>query len=201
MNLFYQVFDKGILNDGEGRAIDFRNTVIILTSNLASDLVMSAHEGGATPKVEDVVATIRPTLTRHFKPALLARMTVVPFTPVGVSVMREIVVMKFERALAHRLRVAHRLETTFRPTLIDQLAERCTESELGARIVDQTLRSSLMPELAKELLQRMASGHTFGGLGIGLSEQGAWTFDFTAKDGKDGVASKAPVAAAEARSG
>jgi type VI secretion system protein VasG len=197
MNLFYQVFDKGILNDGEGRAIDFRNTVVILTSNLATDLIVAAHaisDGAEPPKVEDVVTAIRPTLSKHFKPALLARMTVVPFSPVGVSVMREIVVMKLG-SLANRLRIAHRLETVFRPALIDQLAQRCTESELGARVVDQTLRSSLMPELAKELLQRMAAGQAFAGLEIGLGDSGGWLFDFNAKDGITGKGSSAVAVA------
>jgi type VI secretion system protein VasG len=194
MNLFYQVFDKGTLSDGEGRAIDFRNTVVILTSNLASDRVMAAYEGAA-PKPEDVVSAIRPVLSAHFKPALLARMTVVPFAPVSAAVMGEIVQMKLN-ALADRLRVAHRLETSFRPSLVEQLAQRCTESELGARNVDHTLRSSLMPALAKELLQRMASGGTFSGLEIGLSDQGAWAFDFAGKNGarREAAAAVAPEA-------
>ncbi len=176
MNLFYQVFDKGVLNDGEGRLIDFRNTVVILTSNLASDLVMQAY-GNGSPQVEDVVAAIRPVLSRHFKPALLARMTIVPFGPVSREVMKEIAGMKL-RALANRIRAAHRVETTFQPALVEELARRCTESETGARNVDQTLRSSLMPALAKELLQRMATGEMPPMLEIQLSEQSDWVFNF-----------------------
>ena len=179
MNLFYQVFDKGVLNDGEGRAIDFRNTVVILTSNLASDLVLAAYAGGATPSTEDVLTTIRPVLQRHFKPALLARMTIVPFSPVNATVMRDIVSLKLA-ALARRLLAAHRLKTVFHPALVEQLVQRCTESELGARNVDHTLRSSLMPQLAKELLSQLAAGQPFGALDIGLSPQGSWTFAFDA---------------------
>ncbi|HSP77051.1 MAG TPA: type VI secretion system ATPase TssH, partial [Myxococcaceae bacterium] len=142
MNLFYQVFDKGMLTDGEGRAVDFRNTVIILTSNLGSDIIMRAHEGGATPSAEELVAAVRPTLSRHFKPALLARMTIVPYAPVGPEVMRQIVSMKLEK-LAGRLRATHGVETTLAPELLDALALRCTEAETGARNVEHILQGSL----------------------------------------------------------
>ena len=187
MNLFYQVFDKGVLNDGEGRSIDFRNTVCILTSNLASDLVMQLYQNGASPSADEVIAAIRPVLSRHFKPALLARMTIVPFGPVSTDVMKEIAAMKL-RALADRIRTAHRVETSFQPALVQELARRCTESETGARNVDQTLRSSLMPALAKELLERMVTGVMPPSLEIQLSEQGDWAFHFAGT--RSGPASK-----------
>jgi type VI secretion system protein VasG len=179
MNLFYQVFDKGVLNDGEGRAIDFRNTVVILTSNLASDLIMELYRNGRNPGANEVINTIRPALSHHFKPALLARMSIVPFAPVGQDVMHDIVEIKL-RALADRLRAAHRMEAVFQPTLVDELAKRCTESETGARNADQILRSSLMPSLAKELLQRLAAGTLPPKVEIGFSEKGDWAFKFEA---------------------
>jgi type VI secretion system protein VasG len=177
MNLFYQVFDKGMLTDGEGRAVDFRNTVIILTSNLGSDILMRAHEGGATPSAEELVAAVRPTLSRHFKPALLARMTIVPYAPVGPEVMRQIVSMKLEK-LAGRLRATHGVETTLAPELLDALALRCTEAETGARNVEHILQGSLMPALSRELLQRMAGGTLPGHVHIALSEEGGWDIRF-----------------------
>jgi len=177
MNLFYQVFDKGALNDGEGRTIDFRNTVVILTSNLASELLMELYGLDSAPSTEDVIAAIRPTLSKHFKPALLARMTIVPFAPIGHEVMKQIAEMKL-RSLGNRLRSAHGVETTFDPGLVEELARRCTESETGARNVDQTLRSSLMPLLAAELLQHLAGGAVPQSLEVKLSEQGAWVFQF-----------------------
>jgi type VI secretion system protein VasG len=180
MNLFYQVFDKGVLNDGEGRTIDFSNTVVILTSNLGSELLMHLYSGDGVPGAEDVIAAIRPTLSKHFKPALLARMTIVPFGPIGQDVMKQIAEMKL-RTLANRLRSAHGIETKFDPGLVEELARRCTESETGARNVDQTLRSSLMPALAADLLQRMAAGAVPQNLDIRLSEQGGWIFQFGAK--------------------
>jgi len=177
MNLFYQVFDKGILNDGEGRSIDFRNTVLVLTSNLASDRVVALFADGAEPSPADVLSAIRPVLSKHFKPALLARMTIVPYAPIGPEIMQEIVRLKLA-ALARRLDTAHGIETTFAPELVEMLAARCTEGETGARNVDQTLRASLMPELARELLTRMATGTLPGKLDVKLGEKGAWNFTF-----------------------
>jgi type VI secretion system protein VasG len=180
MNLFYQVFDKGVLNDGEGREIDFRNTVVILTSNLGSEHLMRLYAGDQAPSGEEVTAAIRPILSKHFKPALLARMTIVPFAAIGQDVMKQIAEMKL-RTLGNRLRTAHGIETTFDPALVEELARRCTESETGARNVDQMLRSSLMPALAMELLQRLASGAAPQDLEVRLSDQGAWMFNFSTR--------------------
>jgi type VI secretion system protein VasG len=177
MNLFYQVFDKGMLSDGEGRLIDFRNTLVILTSNLASDQIMKLFDREEPPPVEEVATAIRPALSKHFKPALLARMTVVPFGPVGLDVMKSIAEMKLA-ALASRLRSSHRVETTFEPELVKELVRRCTESEAGARNVDHALRSSLMPAIAKEILQRMTEGELPRRLSVGLSPEGSWRVEF-----------------------
>jgi len=177
MNLFYQVFDKGMLSDGEGRLIDFRNTLVILTSNLATDQIMKIYEKDEPPPAEEVAHQIRPALSKHFKPALLARMTIVPFAPVGMDVMKSIAEMKLA-ALAGRLRTSHRIETTFEPELVKELVRRCTESEAGARNVEHALRSSLMPAIARELLQKMTEGPLPRGLTVGLSPEGAWRVEF-----------------------
>jgi type VI secretion system protein VasG len=179
MNLFYQVFDKGTLTDGEGREIDFRNTLVILTSNLASDLVMQCFDDPEKPKAADVAAAIRPVLSRHFKPALLARMTIVPFAPLPREVLREIVELKLG-AVATRLRATHAIETTFGPGLLDELAGRCTDPETGARNVDHVLRGSLMPELSRVLLEQMVAGQKPGRLEIGLADGGGWNLAFGA---------------------
>ncbi|MFV8750230.1 type VI secretion system ATPase TssH [Nannocystaceae bacterium ST9] len=177
MNLFYQVFDKGMLNDGEGRTIDFKNTVIILTSNLASDTIMRAYEAEETPTKEAVVEAIRPALSSHFKPALLARMTIVPFRPISAEIMRDIALLKLGK-LAKRLQDTHELEVTYSTELIDELVRRCTDADTGARNVDHTLRASLMPALARVLLEYMADGEVPPKLDIGLSPEGDWRFDF-----------------------
>lgn len=177
MNLFYQVFDKGVLSDGEGRLIDFKNTVVILTSNLATDLIMKAYEKDEPPTVEEVVAQIRPVLSKHFKPALLARMTIVPYAPISRPIMREITVMKLN-ALAERLRSAHRIETHFDDELVDELTRRCTEAETGARNVDHALRGSLTPAISRLLLERLVTGDLPRRIEVGLSPDGGWRIDF-----------------------
>ncbi len=176
MNLFYQVFDKGSLTDGEGREIDFKNTLIILTSNLGSDLLMQLHEGSARPSSDDVTKTVRPVLNDHFKPALLARMTVVPFAPLPRDVLRSIVEMKL-RAVARRIEENHRVPTTFDPALLDALADRCTDPETGARNVDHVLRGSLLPALSARFLERMAGGGKPGRVQVGLGPDGGWAID------------------------
>src|SRR5262249_31494681 len=148
MNLFYQVFDKGMLSDGEGRVIDFKNTVLLLTSNLASDVINGLCEGGARrPEVGEVLDAVRPILSKHFKPALLARMTIVPYYPISADAMREIVDLKLSR-LVGRIEASHRLRIEVDPLVADTIAQRCTEVETGARNVDHILRRSLLPEIS-----------------------------------------------------
>ncbi|NMO13290.1 type VI secretion system ATPase TssH [Pyxidicoccus fallax] len=177
MNLFYQVFDKGSLTDGEGRQVDFKNTVIILTSNLGSDILMRLYEDFAEPTTEQVVAAIRPALSKHFKPALLARMTIVPFGPVQRDVMRQIAEMKLSK-LVGRLKAAHNVDTTLAPDLLDELARRCTESEMGARNMEQILQGSLMPVLSRELLQHLVGGAVPPKLHVALTAEGDWDLQF-----------------------
>jgi type VI secretion system protein VasG len=171
MNLFYQVFDKGTLNDGEGRRIDFRNTIVILTSNLATDVIAKLHEGGARPSAEAIAAAIRPSLSRHFKPALLARMTIVPFAPMSQEILRQIVDLKLSKLRA-RIWDAHRAETVFSPELADDLARRCSESETGARNIDHVLRGGLMPLLSREILSRLAEEQPIRSVRVGLAGDG-----------------------------
>lgn len=177
MNLFYQVFDKGVLSDGEGRVVNFRNTIMILTSNLATDLIMAMHEGNAKPPIEEVLSGIRPVLSRHFKPALLARMTVVPYRPMDPAVLADIARLKLA-GLARRLEQAHGTQTVFEDSLIEEMVSRCTEGETGARALDHALRGSLMPNLARAILERMAEGDVPPRLSIGIGQDGGWSFDF-----------------------
>jgi type VI secretion system protein VasG len=174
MNLFYQVFDKGTLNDGEGRRVDFRNTVVILTSNLATDLLMDCYADGAQPSPEAVVDHIRPTLSRHFKPALLARMTIVPFAPISVEAMISIAQLKLSKLKA-RVERAHGLRVELGDGLLETLAARCTAAETGARNLDHILRGSLMPELARALLLHMSDESSASRVRISLdSSTGSW---------------------------
>ncbi|WP_053164439.1 type VI secretion system ATPase TssH [Pseudomonas sp. P1.8] len=158
LNLFYQIFDKGVANDGEGREIDFRNTLILMTSNLGSDRIIDLCDNGARPAAEVLEETIRPILSKHFKPALLARMRVVPYYPVGGPVLRELIEIKLGR-LGERLNRLQ-LAFTYCQSLVDHLAERCTQSDSGARLTDHLLDLHVLPLVADRLLDAMACGES-----------------------------------------
>ncbi|MCP1418591.1 ATP-dependent Clp protease ATP-binding subunit ClpA [Pseudomonas laurylsulfativorans] len=155
LNLFYQIFDKGVANDGEGREIDFRNTLILMTSNLGSDRISALCENGERPSAEVLEETIRPVLSKHFKPALLARMRVVPFYPVAGPVLRELIEIKLGR-LGERLS-RRQLDFTYCQSLVDHLAQRCTQSDSGARLIDHLLDLHVLPLVADRLLDAMAN--------------------------------------------
>jgi type VI secretion system protein VasG len=176
MNLFYQVFDKGTLNDGEGRAIDFKNTIIIMTSNLATDEIMRAYEAETPPEVDALVSDIRPILSKHFKPALLARMTIVPFRPIGADSMRDIASIKI-RSLSKRIESTYGFKPVIKPEVIDEIAKRCTESETGARNIDHILRGNLTPMIARRLLEVLSDGETPTLLEVSLSASGEFRVD------------------------
>ena len=176
LNLFYQIFDKGIANDGEGREIDFRNTLILMTSNLASERINALCSNGNRPTAEALEEAIRPVLSQHFKPALLARMRVVPYYPVSGPVLRELIEIKLQR-LAERL-TRRRLDFSHCQALVDHLAERCTQSDSGARLIDYLLDSHVLPLIADRLLDAMAAGETLKRVHATLDEQGAVVCEF-----------------------
>lgn len=156
MNLFYQVFDKGNLSDGEGRLIDFRNTVIFMTSNLASATIMQACADGKRPELEALIEAIRPELQAHLKPALLARMTLVPYYPIQGSALHDIVRIKLDKVV-RRMKDNQRLEMEYDAAVVEHIAARCTDPESGARNVDHIVNGSLLPRISSEILARMNS--------------------------------------------
>jgi type VI secretion system protein VasG len=158
MNLFYQIFDKGLANDGEGREIDFRNTLILMTSNLGSEYISEQCESGTRPSAESLEESLRPILSRHFQPALLARMCVVPYYPVSGPVLRELAAIKLDR-LGERLQ-ARRLGFSYCKQLLEHLAEHCIRSDSGARAIDRLLDRHLVPQVTDRLLASMASGES-----------------------------------------
>ncbi|WP_085726870.1 type VI secretion system ATPase TssH [Pseudomonas sp. R37(2017)] len=170
LDLFYQIFDKGVANDGEGREIDFRNTLILMTSNLGSDRISELCENGAQPTAEALEESIHPILGKHFKPALLARMRVVPYYPVGGPVLRELIEIKLGR-LGERLN-RRRLEFTYCQNLVDHLADRCTQSDSGARLIDHLLDLHVLPMLADHLLAAMAAGESLKCMHVTLDGYG-----------------------------
>jgi type VI secretion system protein VasG len=177
MNLFYQVFDKGRLSDGEGREIDFRNTVLFLTTNLASDLITELTAADPAVAAETLAAAIRPILSRHFKPALLARMTVVPYGALPGAILKDIAGLKLGR-LAKRLQETHRMALTHAAEVVDVIAARCTEVESGARNIDAIVTGGIMPRLSREILARMSGGRLPDGVHIGVGAAGEFTIEF-----------------------
>lgn len=173
LNLFYQVFDKGMLSDGEGRVIDFKNTVLILTSNLATDLITSAADpsNDSPPSLEDMSTLIKPALSAHFKPALLARMTVVPFYPIRPDALAGIVRMKLA-GVAARAKDSHNIALTIEDAVVDAIAARCREVESGARNADHIIRGNVLPVLSAEILKRLASGEPLATMTLGLDGEG-----------------------------
>jgi type VI secretion system protein VasG len=178
MNLFYQVFDKGVLSDSEGRVVDFRNTIVILTSNLATDVITQMGAGAERPPVEVLTNAIRPILSNHFKPALLARMQVVPFFPLVGDVLKDIVVLKLKKVVK-RLRSSQNMELTYHPDVINQIADRCKEVETGARNIDHIINRTLLPQISTKILEMMSDEQQPTKLEIGISKEGDFTYTFS----------------------
>jgi type VI secretion system protein VasG len=176
MNIFYQIFDKGVANDGEGREINFRNTLILMTSNLASERIDALCQGGQRPSSEDLEQAIRPTLSQHFKPALLARMRVVPYYPVNGAVLNELVSLKLQR-FGERLQ-RRQLHFSHCNALVSHLAERCTDSDSGARLIDHLIDQHLQPLVVDRLLDAMAGGTPLQRVHATLDGEGALLCEF-----------------------
>jgi len=178
MNLFYQVFDKGTLSDGEGRVIDFKNTVLFLTSNLATDVITEMCSGEQRPPLEALMAAIRPILSDHFKPALLARMTVVPFYTLPPDVLKDIVVLKLDK-LAKRMAETHKIKLSYSPKVVEQIASRCTEVETGARNIDHIMNGTILPQMSREILAKLSEGAMPSEAMLDVGEDGAFQISFS----------------------
>ena len=185
LELFFQVFDKGALEDGEGREIDFKNTVILLTSNVGTDTILKLCADPETaPGPEALADAIRPDLLEAktdrgvhiFKQAFLGRMIIVPYYPISDDVMRRIIKLQLGR-VAQRLKENHRARFTYSDDLIDCIAGRCHEVQSGARNVDHILTRTLLPEISQEVLTRMAAGQALSGVHISVSEKGEFVYD------------------------
>ncbi|HEX7832941.1 MAG TPA: type VI secretion system ATPase TssH [Thermoanaerobaculia bacterium] len=172
VDLFYQVFDKGILEDGEGVPVDFRHTVIILTSNAGAEVIAQSCKAVPEGKrnATKLVEELRPVLLEHFRPALLARLVVVPYYPLRKREVVRIVELKLA-SIQQRVRENHNAELTYEAGLVQSLADRCN-ADSGAREIDQILTQTLLPELSTRILERMANGVTFSNIHITVDEFG-----------------------------
>jgi type VI secretion system protein VasG len=177
LNLFYQVFDRGFMRDGEGRVIDFRNTVILMTSNLGSEEIMAASAPGGTPTTSMLMELLRPLLVEHFQPALLARFQTVVYRPLSTDALASIVRMKLDK-------VTRRIERRFNvplvcdDALVDELVRACLLPDSGARNIDSLLDQQILPVLARELLARAATQHACTGVRLSFSDDEGIAVEF-----------------------
>jgi type VI secretion system protein VasG len=175
-DVFFQVFDKGNMKDGEGRDIDFKNTVVIMTSNAGTDLITKLFADPDTaPDAAGLADALRPELMKYFKPAFLGRVTLVPYFPLSDDIIRKIVVLQLNR-IARRVREAYRATFEYEPILVETIAARCTESSSGARNVENILSRTLLPELSADVLARLAEGAAITRVSVGLDPDGSFRY-------------------------
>ncbi|HEV2971894.1 MAG TPA: type VI secretion system ATPase TssH [Pirellulales bacterium] len=175
--IFYQVFDKGTLRDGEGRDIDFKNTVILMTSNAASDTVMKlCADPDTMPDAAGLAEALRPELLKVFKPAFLGRISIVPYFPLSDQALRNIIELKL-RQVRRRVEENYQAEFSYDPNLVTTIASRCKEVESGARNIDHIISRTLLPELSAEFLSRMAEGGAIEKVRLGVDAAGNFVYD------------------------
>jgi len=175
LELFFQVFDKGRMEDGEGREIDFRNTIILLTSNAATDTVMKlTADPETTPDSQGMVKALKPELNKIFKPAFLGRLMIVPYFPIRDEAMKLIIRLKLGK-IQRRLMESHKIALEYDDVLLNEVAARCTEVESGARNVDNILSNTMLPDLSRQILSRIAEGATADRVSISVKD-GALTY-------------------------
>ncbi|MEP6990751.1 MAG: type VI secretion system ATPase TssH [bacterium] len=176
LELFFQVFDKGRMEDGEGREIDFKNTIIVLTTNAGTDTIMTlTADPETTPSAEGLVKALKPELDKTFKPAFLGRMVIIPFHPVRDENLKQIVRLKLGK-VRRRIEESHHVKLAYDEAVVDAVAARCTEVESGARNVDNILTNTLLPEISTRLLEQMASGGGIGTITVGVADDGSLTY-------------------------
>lgn len=176
MEIFYQVFDRGMLSDATGIEVDFRNTFILMTSNVCSEAIHKlTADPETTPEPQKLAEALRPELRKFFQDAFLGRCVVVPYYPIRDEVMKLIIRMQLGR-IRDRLKESHRAQLTYDESLVEAIASRCTEVQTGARNVDHILTRTVLPELSRELLARMASGQKVGAVHIAVGEKGNFAY-------------------------
>jgi type VI secretion system protein VasG len=156
--IFFQVFDKGVMEDGEGRLIDFRNTLIILTTNVGTDLIVGlCKDPELLPEAQGIAKALRPPMLKTFPAALLGRIVVIPYYPLSDAMLGRIIRLQLNRVVA-RIRQNHAAELRYDESVVKLIATRCTEPESGGRMIDAILTNTLLPQIGGEFLTRMSAG-------------------------------------------
>jgi type VI secretion system protein VasG len=180
-DVFYQVFDKGMMKDGQGRDIDFKNTVIVITTNAGTDLIAKMCECGQKPTISELKDALHNELLKTFKPAFLGRITVLPYFPLDTDVLGRIAKLKL-RKVVQRMQENHKARLVFTDGLIAALANMCVSVDTGARKVDQVIEQHILPELSAELLARNVEGKPVASVVIDWDARGGFVYDFDAID-------------------
>jgi len=179
LELFFQVFDKGVMEDGEGRQIDFKNTIILLTTNAGTDTIMKFTADPETAPTHDALTkSLKPELDKTFKPAFLGRMVVIPYYPVRDDNLKKIVRLKLGK-IERRLRETQRVNLVYDDDLVNAVAARCTEVESGARNVDNILTNTMLPEISRMLLEAIAGGTRPGAVRVTVDNNGELAYEVT----------------------
>ena len=166
--LFFQVFDKGWMEDAEGRLIDFKNTIILLTSNVGTEVVENmCADPELMPEPEGIAAALRKPLLEKFPPALLGRLVVIPYYPLADEVLGRIVSLQLDR-VAHRVTAHHKIPFVYDEDAVKLIVSRCTEVESGGRMIDAILTNTVLPAVSRELLMRTMDGTTLSGVRLGV---------------------------------
>ena len=175
-DIFFQVFDKGNMKDGEGRDIDFKNAVIIMTSNAGTDLITRLCADPETaPDAAGLAEALMPELMKVFKPAFLGRVTLVPYFPLAPDIIKQIVELQLNR-VRRRVQETYGAKFAWDKSLVQTIAERCTETSSGARNVEKILSRTLLPELSAEVLSRLAEGASISGITVGVDTAGSFQY-------------------------
>jgi type VI secretion system protein VasG len=175
-DVFYQVFDKGTMRDGEGRDVDFKNTVIIMTANAGSELIDRLYADPETaPDAAGLAEALGPELLKFFKPAFLGRVRLVPYLPLSDAIIRQIVELQLGR-IRTRVFDSYRIPFEHDPALVEAIAARCTETASGARNIEKILSGSLLPELSAEVLARLAEARPIGRVQVGMDPKGGFRY-------------------------
>jgi type VI secretion system protein VasG len=176
LELFFQVFDKGNMEDGEGRQIDFKNNIIILTTNACTDQLMKLVADPETaPSPRGLVEALKPELNKIFKPAFLGRMVVIPYYPVRDEALKQIIRLKLGK-IQRRIQENHKIKLSWDDAFLNEVASRCTEVESGARNVDNILTNSLLPDISRQILGGMAEGEKMSAIHVGIGNDGEFIY-------------------------
>lgn len=177
--IFFQVFDKGVMEDGEGRQIDFRNTLILLTTNAGTELIADICKDPQTlPEPDSVATLLRKPLLEIFPPALLGRLVTIPYYPLSDAMLKAITRLQLER-IRKRVEATHKVGFAYDDAVVDLIVSRCTETESGGRMIDAILTNGLLPDMSREFLTRLLEGKPLASVSIGARDN-ELHYDFSA---------------------